>query len=137
MCVARRLSAVSVLSLPLPEPRRVPSRRILAAVLVVSATISTSCWETAPDDYLRVRNETDRPIDVVVERVSGEQFGLENNLRPGQESIMNPRDDPDVDDEGSCTTGPVIAFQDGEEIQRFELPICFGDSLTLVVDGEP
>ena len=55
-----------------PEPLRMRSRTILAAVLLVSVPTLTSCWETAPDDYLRVRNETDRPIDVVVVRVSGE-----------------------------------------------------------------
>ena len=120
-----------------PEPLRMRSRTILAAVLLVSVPTLTSCWETAPDDYLRVRNETDRPIDVVVVRVSGERVGPGNGLRPGRGRIVNPRDDPDVDDEASCTTGPVIAFQDGEEIQRFEPPICFGDGLTLVVDGEP
>lgn len=120
-----------------PTPRRMPIHWILAAVLVLSATILTSCWETAPDDYLRVRNETDRPIDVVVERVSGEKSGLVNDLQPGRERIVNPQADPDANVGYLCTSGPVIAFQDGEEIQRFEAPICYEGGLTLVVDGEP
>lgn len=105
--------------------------------MLVVVTTLTSCWESdMVANALRIRNATDRPIDVVVERVSGDQFVLVDGLRPRREQIVNPGDDPDAD-EGVCTSGPVIAFQDGEEIERFEPPVCFEDGLTLVVDGEP
>ena len=73
-----------------PEPLRIRSRTILAAEGHCQLPTLTSCWETAPDDYLQGPQQTDRPSTSIVVRVSGERFGLINGLRPvvGESSIL-------------------------------------------------
>jgi len=101
------------------------------------AVLLAGCWETENPRHLFIRNATDRPISVEIEQVSGKRILLLESLRPGGVRMALPPNDPDVEGVYRCTTGPVIAFQDGEEIERFEAPQCYEDGLTLTVDGEP
>lgn len=121
---------------------RADSKRshIAAMSWVLLATIAASLLagcETDVDNSLHIRNSSGRAIDVEYELASGERVRVETEILPGRETLLLPPNDPDVDERERCTSGPLIVLQDGREIQRFEAPVCYGDGLTLDVDGEP
>ena len=108
----------------------------VVALVVVASSALPGCWETDAYDRLYVRNDSDVVVGVQYEWSSGERLPLLVSLEPGEEQRLAPPVDPEVDGVNDCTTGPLIVLRDGEEIQRFE-PVCYGDGLTLVVDGQP
>ncbi len=108
----------------------------MMGVLMISAGVLSGCWETDAYDQLYVRNESAFVVGVEYEWSSGERIPLLVSLEPDEEQRIAPPVDPDGDGVNDCTTGPLIVLHDGEEIQRFDPPVCYGEGLTLTVDGE-
>lgn len=117
---------------------RLAAERISAvAGAVALLAVLSACLETDVNNELRIRNMTTAPIDVEYEMHSGERVRIISDLGLQDESLALPPNDPDVEGGGyKCTEGPLIVLQDGEEIERFDPPVCYGDGLTLTVDGE-
>lgn len=106
-------------------------------VLVAACAVALSgCWETDVDDSLYIRNDSEAAVAVEYEWSSGERIPLLVSLEPDEERVLSPPADPDVEGSYKCTTGPLIVLQNGEEIMRFDPPVCYGEGLTLSVDGE-
>ncbi len=122
----------------IPMKRRWSYRRVLSVTVAITvATLAvTSCWETDVDDSLYIRNDSDLIVRVDYEWSSGERLPLLGALEPGEVSPLDPPVDPDVEVTSRCTTGPLIVSHEGEEVQRFNAPVCFEHGRTLTVDGE-
>lgn len=112
-------------------------RLLRAAALLAVVGVAVASCETDVDNSLHIHNTTDEPITVTYELSSGEQVGGVGEVPPGRTRTISVPSDPDVEGEPRCTTGPLIIGQDGSEIERFEAPVCYGDGLTLDVDGKP
>ena len=121
----------------IPMKRRWSYGRVLGvtSAITVATLAVTSCWETDVDDNLHIRNETSEPVAVEYVLTSGERVDLDAHISLQSESLVFPPADPDVDGEPRCTTGPIIVRQGATEIQRFDPPVCYGEGLTLTVDG--
>lgn len=109
--------------------RRHRTRRPLGlSLLALTATVGlTGCPETDRDRNLYISNDTEAVVRMATVNEAGEVKGS-LLIPPGGSYIMSPPA------ENECTTVPIVALQDGTEIERFDPPICYGSGRTLTVD---
>ena len=89
------------------------------------------------ENELRIQNATDQWIDVLAEQVTHEESVVVERLAPGTTRSTSPRGVPREGEGDRCTSGDLVAYADGVEIERFDPPICFDHGRTVTVDGRP
>jgi hypothetical protein len=113
-------------------PRRTSQRRrrpgLRAVAILVLAAGLGGCQ---PEDS-RVRNGTDKEIDVVLETAVGDRRPAASDLRPGQGGVVGIG----IGGGGCNTAQALVALgPDGTEIDRISGPFC--EHFTWTVDGQP
>lgn len=106
-----------------------PHRVAFALLSVALACSACLKWEPINTEGVRIANETDEAVTVVVLYPAGESSLV--TYRPGEDSVENSM----LNAQDGCTRFEMVArTEDGREIDRQPAPICRDDEWRIQED---